>query len=65
MIYRGEASLSYSYYYKDRPLLCISDNPKDAITWNTHFEWNYPEQALREKQSLQGTINFTFHDRDS
>ncbi|XP_014300216.1 receptor-type tyrosine-protein phosphatase delta [Microplitis demolitor] len=55
MIYRGEASLSYSYYYKDRPLLCISDNPKDAITWNTHFEWNYPEQALREKQSLQAS----------
>ncbi|XP_074097016.1 receptor-type tyrosine-protein phosphatase S [Cotesia typhae] len=53
MIYSGDSYYTERLiYHLKRPLLCISDNSQDAVIWNSHLQWNYPNKAYSDRDHL-------------
>lgn len=51
-VFREELRYTYYRYNLRKPpshqILCINDNPRDAVIWNNHLEWNFESDTNKE-----------------
>lgn len=62
--FRGQPIQTNRYGRNSRQIVCITDNPLDAITWNTPLRWADPSLSFNEKHNITGiasSISVLFH----
>ncbi|XP_057330031.1 uncharacterized protein LOC130670619 isoform X2 [Microplitis mediator] len=60
-VFREELRYTYFRYNLRKPpshqILCISDNPRDAVIWNNHLEWSFESDTNNYKESSSAELS--------